>query len=120
MDSDLPPSTERPYMELVEVELKMSAELTTSDGVKTLLVEIAEGFDLELLETTTHEFAPQGITGLAVIGESHIAVHTWPENDYCHVLLSSCSELPSMSDIATAFEKWGHTVFSTEKTVNRN
>ncbi len=33
----------------------------------------------EVLETTFHRFSPQGISGVVVISESHLAIHTWPD-----------------------------------------
>ncbi len=35
-----------------------------------------------LLHIHTHRFSPQGISGVAILSESHIAVHTWPEIGY--------------------------------------
>jgi len=35
-----------------------------------------------LLHIHTHKFAPQGVSGVAVLAESHISVHTWPEIGY--------------------------------------
>ena len=35
-----------------------------------------------LLHTHTHKFSPQGVSGVAVLAESHISVHTWPEIGY--------------------------------------
>lgn len=35
-----------------------------------------------LLHLHTHRFSPQGVTGMAVLAESHIACHTWPEIGY--------------------------------------
>ncbi|MBS0122957.1 adenosylmethionine decarboxylase [Thetidibacter halocola] len=35
-----------------------------------------------LLHIHTHKFSPQGISGVAVLAESHISVHTWPEIGY--------------------------------------
>ncbi len=35
-----------------------------------------------LLHIHTHKFAPQGVSGVAVLAESHISVHTWPEARY--------------------------------------
>lgn len=35
-----------------------------------------------LLHIHTHRFSPQGVTGIAVLAESHIACHTWPEIGY--------------------------------------
>jgi S-adenosylmethionine decarboxylase len=35
-----------------------------------------------LLHIHTHRFSPQGVSGVAVLAESHISVHTWPEIGY--------------------------------------
>lgn len=35
-----------------------------------------------LLHIHTHRFSPQGVSGVAVLAESHISVHTWPEVGY--------------------------------------
>ncbi len=35
-----------------------------------------------LLHLHTHRFSPQGVSGVAVLAESHISVHTWPEIGY--------------------------------------
>ena len=35
-----------------------------------------------LLHIHTHTFSPQGVSGVAVLAESHISVHTWPEIGY--------------------------------------
>ncbi len=37
-----------------------------------------------------HKFSPCGISGIVVIAESHMAIHTWPEYGYCAVDLFTC------------------------------
>jgi len=41
---------------------------------------------------TFHRFAPQGVSGVVVIAESHLAIHTWPEHGYAAVDLFTCGE----------------------------
>jgi len=43
-----------------------------------------------LLNLITHRFEPQGVTGLALLAESHISIHTWPENGYAAVDVFTC------------------------------
>lgn len=38
-----------------------------------------------------HLFEPQGLTALWLLAESHLAMHTWPEEQKAYVQLSSCS-----------------------------
>lgn len=43
-----------------------------------------------LLHLHAHRFSPQGVTAVAVLAESHIACHTWPEIGYAAVDLFMC------------------------------
>ncbi len=47
-----------------------------------------------LLHIHTHKFSPQGVSGVAVLAESHISVHTWPEVGYAafDVFMCGCAE----------------------------
>ena len=38
-----------------------------------------------------HDFSPQGFTGLWLLGESHFAIHTFPEFNKTYIELSSCN-----------------------------
>ncbi|HID21249.1 MAG TPA: hypothetical protein EYP14_02465 [Planctomycetaceae bacterium] len=43
-----------------------------------------------LFRIAVQQFEPQGISGIAVIGESHICIHTWPEREAAFVDVGSC------------------------------
>jgi S-adenosylmethionine decarboxylase len=45
-----------------------------------------------LLNLITHSFEPQGVTGLALLAESHISIHTWPESGYAAVDVFTCGD----------------------------
>jgi S-adenosylmethionine decarboxylase len=45
-----------------------------------------------LLHLVTHHFEPQGVTGLALLAESHISIHTWPESGYAAVDVFTCGD----------------------------
>ena len=46
-----------------------------------------------LLDIHLHHFAPSGgISGVAVLAESHITVHTWPERDYAAIDIFMCGD----------------------------
>lgn len=38
-----------------------------------------------------YRFEPQGISGVVVIGESHLAVHIWPERDFAAIDVFTCT-----------------------------
>lgn len=46
----------------------------------------------EVLRYVAHCFEPEGYTGLWLLAESHLALHTWPEENKHYVQLSSCNE----------------------------
>jgi len=102
-------SSERPYLECVEVEL-MTDDPPDETAVEKLIEMTAEEFDLTLFSVVTHKFEPHGVTALAVIGESHIAVHTWPENAFTHLQIFSCKELPGIESIRQFFKQSGFEV----------
>lgn len=43
-----------------------------------------------LLELFVHRFRPQGLTAVAVLGESHISIHAWPELGYAALDMFTC------------------------------
>lgn len=45
-----------------------------------------------LLQLLIHRFQPQGVTGLALLAESHISIHTWPETAYAAVDVFTCGD----------------------------
>jgi len=52
---------------------------------------VDEGF-ATLLHEVSHHFHPQGVTALALIAESHVAIHTWPEHGYAAVDVFTCGD----------------------------
>lgn len=58
--------------------------------IKRLIHKINKSLNYKILDEIYHSFTPQGVTGLAIISGSHIAVHTWPEYKYVSVDIFSC------------------------------
>jgi S-adenosylmethionine decarboxylase proenzyme len=44
-----------------------------------------------IVKAVFHNFNPHGVSGVVVIAESHVTIHTWPEHDYAAVDIFSCS-----------------------------
>lgn len=55
-----------------------------------------------VLATLKHDFPGGGFSGVIIIGESHAAIHTWPELDRCFIELATCGD-PSMLDAFLQF-----------------
>jgi len=61
-------------------------------GMEKLFVDAAVKSGATVLESSFHEFQPQGVSGIVVICESHFAVHAWPEHDYAAVDIFTCGD----------------------------
>lgn len=61
--------------------------------VKASMVEAAKRAQATIVDVVFHEFNPVGISGVVVIAESHLAIHTWPEHRYAAVDVFSCGEI---------------------------
>jgi S-adenosylmethionine decarboxylase len=66
---------------VVEAHACDPAALTDSDALRALFARLIEGMELHPVgEAQWHQFPGGGITGLALLQESHIACHTFPEH----------------------------------------
>ena len=52
-----------------------------------------------VLNLISHKFEPQGVTAIALLAESHISIHTWPESKYSAVDIFTCGQhmLPELA-----------------------
>lgn len=60
--------------------------------IERILVDAALEAGAEIREVAFHKFSPQGVSGVVVISESHLAIHTWPELGYAAVDVFTCGE----------------------------
>jgi len=60
--------------------------------VEDIMVNAALEAGAEIREVAFHKFSPQGVSGVVVISESHLAIHTWPELGYAAVDVFTCGE----------------------------
>ncbi len=66
--------------------------LTDLELVKQQMISAAVEAGADIRETVFHKFSPQGISGVVVISESHLAIHTWPELGYAAVDIFTCGQ----------------------------
>jgi S-adenosylmethionine decarboxylase proenzyme len=60
--------------------------------IKGLMDEAAAVSGASIVESIFHRYSPHGVSGVVVIEESHLAIHTWPEYGYAAVDLFTCGE----------------------------
>ncbi|MDK2930036.1 MAG: S-adenosylmethionine decarboxylase [Bacillota bacterium] len=66
--------------------------LDNIEAVREIMVDAALRAGAEIREVAFHKFSPQGVSGVVVISESHLAIHTWPEHRYAAVDVFTCGE----------------------------
>ena len=64
------------------VDLHGAKRLNDIDHIEVTLRRCIEASRATLLHIHLHHFQPSGVSGVAVLAESHISIHTWPEAGY--------------------------------------
>jgi len=75
---------------LVEMRDCLTERLDDLQWVRRVMIEAALRTKAKIVNTAFHKFNPVGISGVVVIAESHLAIHTWPEHRYAAVDIFSC------------------------------
>ena len=73
------------------VEMWEARNLNSADALEQGLRDAVRAIDGTLLDVRVIRFPVHGVTGVAIIAESHIAVHTWPEYGYAAVDIFTCN-----------------------------
>ncbi len=60
--------------------------------VEKLMIEAALECGATIVQKCFHMFNPYGVSGVVIIAESHLAIHTWPELGYAAVDLFTCGD----------------------------
>ncbi len=58
--------------------------------IEAAMLEATEKMQATKVAHKFHQFAPQGVSGVVIIEESHLSIHTWPEYGYAAVDFYSC------------------------------
>ncbi|RKQ43384.1 spermidine synthase [Roseivirga pacifica] len=61
-------------------------------NIEKSMINAAEEAGATIINSTFHHFSPYGVSGVVVIQESHLAIHTWPEYGYASVDLFTCGD----------------------------
>jgi S-adenosylmethionine decarboxylase len=72
------------------VDLHGAERLNDIDHIEATLRHCVEAARATLLHIHLHHFQPNGVSGVAVLAESHISIHTWPEARYAALDVFMC------------------------------
>jgi len=74
------------------VDLRGAERLDDIDHIEATLRRCVAAARATLLHIHLHHFQPSGVSGVAVLAESHISVHTWPEKGYAAFDVFMCGD----------------------------
>ncbi|MBO8205301.1 adenosylmethionine decarboxylase [Prochlorococcus marinus] len=75
------------------------AKLNDESFLRCTLNRAAKIAKATVLNLISNKFEPQGVTAIALLAESHISIHTWPESNYSAVDIFTCGQnmLPELA-----------------------
>lgn len=68
-------------------------KLNNMEFIERTFVDAALKSGAEIREVAFHKFAPQGVSGVVIISESHLTIHSFPEHGYASIDVYTCGEL---------------------------
>ena len=75
---------------LLELYKCDSEKLNDESFLRCILNRAAKLANATVLNLISNKFDPQGVTAIALLAESHISIHTWPESNYSAVDIFTC------------------------------
>ena len=78
---------------LIELRDCDSSTLRDLKRVTDIMVGAALHAKATIIDVSFHEFSPFGISGMVVIAESHLSIHTWPEYNYAAADIFTCGDI---------------------------
>lgn len=91
------------------VEIQSEKELplfNDSIQLEEILHSISAESDMKVIKGMVHNFEPVGVTGILLLEESHISIHTWPENNYAAMDLFTCSMAVDREKLQSSIQKF--------------
>lgn len=77
---------------LIELYNCDSKILNDVHKVEDIMVDAAKHAKARIVDVVFHTFNPHGISGVIVIAESHLAIHTWPEFNFASIDIYTCGK----------------------------
>lgn len=60
--------------------------------IRKVLQKAAQKANATVISTSYHKFTEEGVSGVIMLAESHLSIHTWPEYEYAAVDLFTCGK----------------------------
>lgn len=76
-------------------------KLNNMEFIEKVFVNAALKAGAEVREVAFHKFAPQGVSGVVIISESHLTIHSFPEHGYASIDVYTCGPIIDPNVAAT-------------------
>lgn len=84
------------------IDLENASRLDDPEHIESSLIQAAKSAGATVLSSDFHIFTPNnGVSGVIVLAESHISIHTWPERNFAAVDVFMCGDAQPMKTIET-------------------
>lgn len=75
---------------IVELSGCSEEEINDINKVENLMNQAGKKANATIIKSVFHKFSPMGVSGVVVISESHLSIHTWPELGYAAIDIYTC------------------------------
>jgi len=67
--------------------------IAKEENVRRIIEEVVKEAGLNKVGSVYKQFNPHGVTGVVLISESHVSVHTWPEYELVNLDIFTCGDV---------------------------
>lgn len=103
------------------IDLWGATNLNSPEDIEQTLRQCAIESGATILHSHMHHFEPQGVSGVVVLAESHISIHTWPERGYAALdvfMCGTCDPYKSIEILKSYFKPSSIQVSESKRGVN--
>ena len=79
-------------------------KLSNPQFIEEVMQQAATAMGATIVTSAFHHFAPNGVSGVVVIQESHLTIHTWPEHHYAAIDIFTCGDIEIQAGVAHLVE----------------
>lgn len=79
--------------------------LDNIEEIKKIILESCKESNLHVVEFTFHKFEPYGLSGICILKESHLAIHTWPEYNFASIDAFTCGTMMNPTKVCNIIAK---------------
>lgn len=100
------------------------AKLTDRELIEAAMNAAAREAGATIVDSVFHLFNPHGVSGVVIIAESHLTIHTWPEYGYAAIDVFTCGETidpaEAVDKLALALQAGHHSITEVNRGFTRH